>query len=66
MKLKLAMGEKELDKWYAFVRQKMDIVEKIRFIQEIFFVLEEEGVTLPMGDYDEVQKYLNQILNKVE
>jgi hypothetical protein len=66
MKLKLAMGEKELDKWYASVRQKMDIVEKIRFIQEIFFTLEEEGISLPMADYDEVQKYLNEIIKKVQ
>jgi hypothetical protein len=60
------MGEKELDKWYASVRQKMDIVEKIRFIQEIFFTLEEEGISLPMADYDEVQKYLNEIIKKVQ
>lgn len=59
------MSDKELQKWYESARQSMDSLEKIRFIQEIFYQLKDEGVKLPMGDFDEVELYLNQLANKV-
>ena len=43
----------------------MDSLEKIRFIQEIFYQLQDDEIKLPMGDFNEVQLYLNQIANKI-
>lgn len=59
------MSEKELNEWYKSARQSMDSLEKIRFIQEIFYQLQDDGIKLPMGDFNEVQLYLNQIANKI-
>jgi len=57
--------EQELIDYYKLVRQNMDSWEKIRFIQEIFYELQEQGIKLPMGDYNEVDRYLNEISNKI-
>ena len=63
--MKLNMSDKELNEWYKSARQGMDSLEKIRFIQEIFYQLQDDGIKLPMGDFNEVQLYLNQIANKI-
>jgi len=55
----------ELVDYYKSVRQSMDCGEKIRFIQEIFYELREQGIRLPMGDFDEVDRYLNEISNRI-
>lgn len=57
--------EQELIDYYKSVRQNMDSWEKIKFIQEIFYELQEQGIKLPMGDYNEVDRYLNEITNKI-
>lgn len=57
--------EQELDKYYKSARQVMDTWEKIKFIQEIFYQLQEQGVALPMADYNEIDRYLNEISHKV-
>jgi len=59
------MNEEELHKWYASARQGMDSLEKIRFIQEIFFQMQDDSIKLPMGDYNEVHLYLNQLADKI-
>lgn len=57
--------EQELIDYYKLARQNMDSWEKIKFIQEIFYQLQEQGIKLPMGDYNEVDRYLNEISNKI-
>lgn len=57
--------EQELIDYYKLARQNMDSWEKIKFIQEIFYQLQEQGIKLPMGDYNEVDRYLNEISDKI-
>lgn len=57
--------KQELIDYYKSVRQVMDCGEKIRFIQEIFYELREQGIRLPMGDYNEVDRYLYEVGNRI-
>jgi hypothetical protein len=55
-----------LIRWFEDAIKTMDIDEQVRFIREIFYELEEGGIKLPLGDYDQVERYLINITNKLE
>lgn len=52
--------------WFNDAVKYMGVEEQIRFIREIFYELEEGGIKLPLGDYDQVERYLINITNKLE
>lgn len=61
------MNDKDtLIAWFNDAVKNMGIDEQVRFIREIFYELEEGGIKLPLGDYDQVERYLINITNKLE
>ena len=61
------MNDKDtLIAWFNDAVKTMAIEEQIRFIREIFYELEEGGIKLPLGDYEQVERYLINITTKLE
>lgn len=53
----------EFDSWLKSVNKLMDVHEKLVFIETIFMDLEDRGVVLPFGEYEIINRYIQDISN---
>jgi predicted KAP-like P-loop ATPase len=48
--------------WLKSICKNRDIGEKVYVIKEVFNQLHEQGIKLPMSDYDQMHEYIDEVI----